>query len=418
MGLAFDGIEEEIQDLPDAKITPAPKAESYTVTKETASKEESKFIDKKLVDPVLEKSEANKIVSRIDDTLDNTMNFEQAISLVNNHGSKAIRDSAKVANGILERSSTSYASTKKSGNKDTKDVAGQLLALRELADDIAPTEKEMGLKKFFGLVPGKAKLDKFVQRRENASAQLKAIDEGLVRGQHELQRDNAELFTSRKNMISSMQEIDKERRILDEAKDVIREKIDSYERDGEVDKANTLKAEVLSAVEKRRMDLSTQFAVSMQAVMTVKIIEDSNTELVKGIETARNVTMVALQNAVVVAHALENQRQNIEAVKNVRETTNNLMQKNAEQLSSQVDAIKEINSSSGVSLETLKKSFDAIRDTSEQIQRFKIESADNMNAVTRELDNQIQSASATMQSALTYGKGENETLSIGNGGEM
>lgn len=418
MGLAFDGIEEEIQDLPDAKITPAPKAESYTVTKETASKEESKFIDKKLVDPVLEKSEANKIVSRIDDTLDNTMNFEQAISLVNNHGSKAIRDSAKVANGILERSSTSYASTKKSGNKDTKDVAGQLLALRELADDIAPTEKEMGLKKFFGLVPGKAKLDKFVQRRENASEQLKAIDEGLVRGQHELQRDNAELFTSRKNMISSMQEIDKERRILDEAKDVIREKIDSYEREGEVDKANTLKAEVLSAVEKRRMDLSTQFAVSMQAVMTVKIIEDSNTELVKGIETARNVTMVALQNAVVVAHALENQRQNIEAVKNVRETTNNLMQKNAEQLSSQVDAIKEINSSSGVSLETLKKSFDAIRDTSEQIQRFKIESADNMNAVTRELDNQIQSASATMQSALTYGKGENETLSIGNGGEM
>lgn len=418
MGLAFDGIEEEIQDLPDAKITPAPKAESYTVTKETASKEESKFIDKKLVDPVLEKAEAKKIVSRIDDTLDNTMNFEQAISLVNNHGSKAIRDSAKVANGILERSSTSYASTKKSGNKDTKDVAGQLLALRELADDIAPTEKEMGLKKFFGLVPGKAKLDKFVQRRENASEQLKAIDEGLVRGQHELQRDNADLFTSRKNMISSMQEIDKERRILDEAKDVIREKIDSYEREGEVDKANTLKAEVLSAIEKRRMDLSTQFAVSMQAVMTVKIIEDSNTELVKGIETARNVTMVALQNAVVVAHALESQRQNIEAVKNVRETTNNLMQKNAEQLSSQVDAIKEINSSSGVSLETLKKSFDAIRDTSEQIQRFKIESADNMNAVTRELDNQIQSASATMQSALTYGKGENETLSIGNGGEM
>lgn len=418
MGLAFDGIEEEIQDLPDTRINPAPKPESYTVTKETATKEESKFINTKLIDPAYEQAEANKMVSRIDESLDNTMDFEQAMNTVNNHGSKAIRDSARIANGILSRSSTSYASAKKSGNKDTKDVAGQLLSLRELADEIAPTEKELGLKKFLGFLPGKAKLDKFVQRRENAEEQLKVIDEGLIRGQDSLRRDNADLLTSRKNMIASMQEIDKERRILNEAQVVIRQKIDEYERAGETDKANSLKADVLSSVEKRRMDLSTQFAVSMQAVMTVKIIEDSNDELIKGIETARNVTMVALQNAVVVAHALENQRNNIEAVKNVRETTNNLMLKNAEQLSTQVEAIKEINSSSGVSLDTLQKSFDAIRETSDQIQRFKIESADSMEAVTRELDGQIQRASESMKSALTYGKGDNETLSLESGGEM
>lgn len=416
MGLAFDGMEDEIQDLP-TKAVNAPKAEAYTVTKEMATKEESKFIDTKKIDSELEKREASKLISQIDESLGNTMDLEQAMSLVGNHGSKAIRDSARVANGILSRSSTSFASAKKSGNKDSKDVAGQLLSLRELADDIAPTEKEMGLKKMLGFLPGKAKLDKFVQRRENADEQLKAIDEGLQRGQDELRRDNAELLTSRKNMFSSMQEIAKERRVLDEGAEIVRQKVDEYERAGEQDKANSLKAEVLSSLEKRRMDLSTQFAVSMQAVMTVKIIEDSNEELIKGIETARNVTMVALQNAVVVAVALENQRNNIEAVKVVRETTNNLMVKNAEQLKTQVETIKEINSSSGVSVETLQKSFDAIRETSDQIQRFKIESADSMNAVTRELDGQINSATAQLQNSLGS-TDDGEMLSLGKGGEI
>lgn len=416
MGLAFEGNEDEIQDLP-TRSTNAPKAESYTVTKEMATKEESKFIDTKSINTELEKQKATDLVSKIDESLGNTMDLEQAMNLVNNHGSKAISDNARVANGILSRSTTSFASAKKNGSKDSKDVAGQLLSLRELADDIAPTEKEMGLKKVLGFLPGKAKLDKFVQRRENAQEQLEAIDDGLKRGQDELRRDNAELLTSRQNMFKTMQDIAKERRILDEGSALVRQKVDDYERAGEQDKADSLKAEVLSSLEKRRMDLSTQFAVSMQAVMTVKIIEDSNKELIEGINTARNVTMVALQNAVVVAVALENQRNNIEAVKHVRETTNNLMLKNAEQLKTQVDAIKEINSSSGVSLETLQKSFDAIRETSDQIQRFKIESADNMNAVTRELDGQIQSASARLQNSL--GTTDNgEMLTLGTGGEM
>lgn len=415
MGLAFEGIEDQIQDLP-TRPTNAPKAEAYTVTKDIATQEESKFISSKSINTELEKQRATELISKIDDSLGNTMDLQQAMSLLDNHGSQAIRDSAHVASSILSRSTTSFASAKKSGNKEATDIAGQLLTLRKVADDIAPSDKELGLKKFMGLIPGKSKLDKFIQRRENAESQLKAIDEGLVEGQRELLLDNADLKTSRKNMVASMQEIAKERRILDEGAELVKQKVAEYARAGEQEKSNSLKAEVLSALEKRRMDLSTQFAVSMQAVMTVQIIEDSNKELIEGIDTARNVTMVALKNAVVVAQALENQRRNIEAVETIRDTTNNVLSSNAEKLKTQVEAIKKINSSSGVSVEVLKKSFDAIRETTDQIQRFKIESADSMSQVTDELDGQIRNASVYLQNSLEK-KENGEPLTLGTGGE-
>ena len=71
--------------------------------------------------------------------------------------------------------------------------------------------------------------------------------------------------------------------------------------------ADALERDVLFAVRQRRQDVATQIAVTVQAYLSMGVIEDNNTKLQQGVERARTTTVTALRTAVITAQALENQ---------------------------------------------------------------------------------------------------------------
>ena len=62
------------------------------------------------------------------------------------------------------------------------------------------------------------------------------------------------------------------------------------------------------ALRQRRSDLQQQLSVNRQDVLTMEIIIRNNKGLIRGVNRALNVTVGALQVAVTVAMALENQK--------------------------------------------------------------------------------------------------------------
>lgn len=388
-----------LSEVPELKMNPI-KSDNYIVKPAHQDSVEQQLINPDLIDPNQDKARAMEISRGIVNSAGNKMQFEDALSKLEKFGDETLNKSARVNNTILQRSSTSFSQAKKNGSKESKDVSAKLLELRNLTTDLAPTEKELGLKKFLGMIPGKRSLDKFVMRNQNAQEQINAIIEGLEESKNGLARDNAALQVERQNQVDSMQEIAKDRRVLDHVRETVIAEAERLELSGETEQAKNLRIDVLNKIEKRRMDMTTQFAVSVQAFMTLQMIQESNKELISGVTTAQNVTAVALKNAVVAAQALENQRKVIDAVNGMRETTGALLESNALMLQTNVENIKEINSSSAVPVESLRKSFEAIIETTDSIERFKLEANEAMSNVTDELTSQIKHSEKALKRAI------------------
>src|SRR5699024_5917104 len=67
--------------------------------------------------------------------------------------------------------------------------------------------------------------------------------------------------------------------------------------EGKAAEADALERDVLFAVRQRRQDVATQIAVTVQAYLSMGLIEDNNTKLQQGVERARTTTVTALRTA-------------------------------------------------------------------------------------------------------------------------
>ena len=69
---------------------------------------------------------------------------------------------------MLDRSSTSLASAKKSGNSAQMYVASTLGELRSTVEDLTPGQELSAGRKILGFVPGGNRLARYLQRYESA----------------------------------------------------------------------------------------------------------------------------------------------------------------------------------------------------------------------------------------------------------
>ena len=92
--------------------------------------------------------------------------------------------------------------------------------------------------------------------------------------------------------------------------------------------------ELLFPLRQRIMDLQQQLAVNQQGVLAAEIIIRNNKELIRGVNRALNVTVSALQVGVTVAVALANQKDTLDKVNSVNDTTSDLIASTAARLGS------------------------------------------------------------------------------------
>ena len=307
-------------------------------------------------------------------------------------GSEMVQSSG-YSTRMLERSSTSVAGAKRTGNSAQITVANTLGELRSTVEELTPNAADLGVgRKILGFIPGGNKLAKYFQKYESAQTQLDAIIKSLMSGQDELLKDNAALAGEKMQLWETMQALSEYAVFAKALDNATVEKIDASRTSGRIDEAQKLEADVLFPIRQRHQDILTQLAVSVQGYLAMDLIRKNNLELIKGVDRARTTTIAALRTAVIVAQALANQKMVLDQIDAINTTTNNMILKTSEMLKDQTVRIHEQASNSGVSVETLQTAFDNVFATMDAIDTFRAAAAKNMEGTVSALETGLQKA--------------------------
>lgn len=122
-----------------------------------------------------------------------------------------------------------------------------------------------------------------------------------------------------------------------------------------------------SRLEKRVHDLKTARQLTIQQAPQIRLIQNTNQALAEKIQTSINTAIPLWKNQVVIALTLLRQQEAITAQRQVSETTNEMLVKNAEMLKiSSVETAKE-NERAVVDIETLEKTQSSLIETLEEV---------------------------------------------------
>lgn len=293
--------------------------------------------------------------------------FARSVDEIGRIGQDAFNSTSDVTERFMSQSVK--ADKQQGGAKSV--VSSELLELRKITDKIAPkpnTFKSSFLKKL-----GFGSVHDYFKQYESADDQLKAIMDNLSAGQDALQRDNGELAAQKQQLWKDMETLKKADALLEELDKEVVNQVKSARDSGDMKLADALEKDALFAVRQRRMDVKTQAAVTIQAYMSMSVIQQNNKQLIKGVDRAKSTTMVALRTAVIVAAALDDQKLVLDTLDAIDNTTNNLIANNAKMLEQNSSRIQQRAVKSGVRPETLQRAFESLARTMDSMDTFQLE---------------------------------------------
>ena len=284
----------------------------------------------------------------------------------------------------------SLRESKEKGNAQAS-VAKSLSELRTTMEDLAPKDETFA-EKALGWLPGRNMAKRYFRNFESNQDQLDEVLGALSRGQAMLQKDNAELSVERRGLWEDLGALQKAAYLLNLLDDRTVRRAEQLRAEGRAQDADAMERDVLFAVRQRRQDVATQIAVTVQAYLSMGLIEDNNTKLQQGVERARTTTVTALRTAVITAQALENQKIVLDQIDAVNRTTDDLIGRTSQMLADNSLKIQEQAATSGVSPETLQKAFDNLFTTMDGIDAFRTKANENFLTTVNSLEQQVQRA--------------------------
>lgn len=299
----------------------------------------------------------------------------------------------------------------KSRSEDGGDVANALINLKMTVEDLDPARFDFSagwLTRILGYLPGiGTPLKRYFTKFENAQTVIDAIIKSIENGRETLKRDNITLQEDQKRMRELTKKIEKAVKLGQ----LMDQKL-SYRLERDIPASDPrhafIQEEVLFALRQRISDLQQQLAVNQQGVLAIEIIIRNNKELIRGVNRALNVTVNALQVAVTVAMALENQRIVLAKVEALSKTTDNLIANTAARLKTQGAAIHKQASSTALNIDTLKQAFQDINLAMEDIGRFRREALPQMAQNIVEMANLNEKAEESIQKMEQSRNNQNE----------
>lgn len=292
----------------------------------------------------------------------------------------------------------SIYSSKKAGDDASSKALTSLADLRNIVSDLTPNDANMrGPKKLFGLIPGSKSVERYFQRYQSAETHIEKIVDALLNSKDEILKDNAALQVEREKMWENMGTLNEYALLAQKVDDEVVAKIAEYKSAGKTLEADTLEKDILFVVRQRRQDIYTQLAVAAQAYMAMKMVQDNNRELSKGIDRTRTTTVAALQTAVMVRTAVANQERVLDQLDAVDQVSNDLIVGTSEMLKDNTSRINERAVNTGVSMETLKTSFDNILATMDEVDRFKLEASGRMQTTINSLEQHLSEVKPALE---------------------
>ena len=313
----------------------------------------------------------------------NSPEFGRRVDLIADMGRNEIAQAAGQSNRFLDR--PVRAMDKESG------VGNDLAELRRTIEDLDPGKRGSltAPKRLFGIIPFGDKMRDYFDGYKSSQQHIASILTRLASGKDELLKDNAAIATERQSLWAAMGRLEQMIHVSKALDGKLEEKANEIETSDPA-KAKAIRETALFYVRQRTTDLLTQMAVSVQGYLALDLVKKNNVELMKGVDRASTTTVSALRTAVTVAQALTNQKLVLEQITALNSTTANIIDSTGTLLKSQTATIHEQAASSTIPLETLKRAFQNIYDTMDQVDAFKAKALVSMKTTVDALSSEVE----------------------------
>jgi len=143
----------------------------------------------------------------------------------------------------------------------------------------------------------------------------------------------------------------------------------------------------VSRLDKRLADMKIVRFIMMQSLAQIRLVQNNNTSIAEKAQSIISTTIPVWKNQLTIAVALQRQKANVEMQKKVSDTTNTILQKNADMLKqNSIDVAKE-NEKTVVSLETLKMTTASLISTLDEVKKIHEEGGKSRRVLDTELKN-------------------------------
>lgn len=138
-------------------------------------------------------------------------------------------------------------------------------------------------------------------------------------------------------------------------------------------------------VDKRLADMKVVRFIMMQSLAQIRVVQNNNTSIAEKAQSIISTTIPVWKNQLTIAVALQRQKANVEMQKKISDTTNTILQKNADMLKqNSIDVAKE-NEKTVVSVDTLKRTTQSLIETLNEVKRIHEEGTQSRRALDTEL---------------------------------
>ena len=256
------------------------------------------------------------------------------------------------------------------GGDEAVNVGNKLEELDKEIRNLDPASIEFGKSGFLGklLKPIRNYFDKYEQADEAINNILVSLDASSK----VLQNDNTTLLAEE----SYLRELTKKLMTDIELGKQMDASIEQQIRQAEINgvdqyKIDFVREEVLFPLRQRIMDMQQMIVVNQQGIISLNVVRRNNKELIRGVNRAKNVTVTALRNGIMVASALYNQQVVIKKIQALNTTTEQVIESTSRMLREQGSQIQKQSSETMISPEVLKQSFEEALAAIEDVSNYK-----------------------------------------------
>lgn len=272
-----------------------------------------------------------------------------------------------------------------------KTVGDGLVDLKQRMLDLDPVKFGLSVKNLQTLL-GRTKIGKIIDRYWTKAQSMETVIDTIVKsideGAERLRRDNETYAEDQEAMREATVKL---KQVIQMAM-LIDESLQKKLSDGSITDQEQIKfiqQELLFPVRKRIMSLQQTLLANQQAIMTSEIMVNTNRELIRGTNDAKNVSVVQLQNVLALIVGLYHQRDQLTKLNELNKTTEHFMSFGSELLDSQATQVNQMASQAMISIETLEKCMANIHSAFDKIDTFRREALPQMAESVVRMDKMI-----------------------------
>lgn len=322
-------------------------------------------------------------------SISNQLN-EKDVNSIMNYG-------AEIQNSIAKQSDTFLSNVRTYNSGDVGGHINELLTELNYID--VDQLNQSPFKRFLSKIPLLNKLvtdiKKLFQQYDKITANVDKISNKVKAGMINSVKDNSSLQTMFDSNVNLIKEIEKyiiagQLKFKQASEELAAMEANSAQhQDYEIaDKRN-----FVNRLDKRLADMKIVRFIMIQSLAQIRVVQNNNTSIAEKAQSILTTTMPVWKNQLTLAVALQRQKANIEVQRKVSETTNTILQKNADMLRQNSIEVAKENENTIVSLETLKMTTKSLIDTLTEVKQIH----EQGTQTRRELDAGLQSLEAELK---------------------